>query len=598
MGLFLGVVRVGDNEATPLPRLRLPQTEPFAHLQVQTLEAPGAWLLRARNASPLDPPAVDTGTLWAVWDGTWLERGWSFRPVSVREENLRALLQAPEAGLRETKGWFALALYDVADRTLLLATDWMALRPLFYRWDADRQTLFFGTLMAPLAPGEPDLPGLLEYFFLNYPLHHRTHHQNLARLPAGHYLYLKPGAPPQIRPYEDHRQRLVETEIRPQIGRKQVVEAFIETTRALAQDTRTPGLLFTGGFDSRVVLAALQSDPRYQVQAVTFGDPASRNATAAQRVARRAGAHFALLDPNPEFRRNFARWARLTVQATDGLESVTKAQYLWGLHSLDPRPAVLLSGTGGSELFRQTGVLGTIYSPLLARLLESSDDLALEHLAHLPQAQWLHLDFFGASALQGLRQDLAPLLARPPEQRPAFFHGFNLTELFPRYFENEMRVEQLYTVKRYPFLDLDFVELVFSSAALSPLRAHLFKKSPLAPLKRLRFYTQVLRHTLPALAHLETDRGIRPDYATSLWGFLRSALAYWRFKRTKAIGEYRFGEWLEHFPLDEAWPCEPPVRRDSLVQALRQIRGTPLPFPYGASRALTFCLWQSLLQGS
>ncbi len=592
MGVFLGVA--GPPEVLQqTPPLTL-SGEPFQHLTLQQQAFPGCRVLRGRSPSSLDPPVhTPAPGLMILWDGTLLERGWSFREFRATAEATRHLLARPHQALNEVKGWFAMAAYDAQQHRLVLATDWMGIRPVFYRWDEDHDLLWFGTLLGPLKPGAPDLAGLAEYFFLNYPLRHRTLHRNLARLPSGHYLVWSPGNAPEIHAYYSHADRLFSQELRPEIGRRQIVEAFIETTRALANSTT--GLLLTGGFDSRVVLAALQSAPGVQVHALTFGDPASGNVSTARKVAERAGVRFQNLDPNPVFRREFYHWARINTLATDGLEVATKAHYLWALSTVNPPPPVLLSGTGGSELFRQTGVLGTIYSPLLLSLLESAHPPTLEQLATLPQARWLHVDTFTEDARAGLRQDLAALLQRPPHERIAYFHVFNLAELFPRYFENEMRVEQLYTVKRYPFLDLDFVELVFASAAVSPLRAHLFKKSRWAPLKRLRFYTEVLQKTLPALARMETDRGIRPDYASHPWGLIRSLIGYWRFQRHRPPGEYRFGEWLEHFPLAPRWPCEPPVRRQRLTEALQNLRGTPRAFPLGASRALTYCLWQELL---
>ena len=591
MGVFFGVAgpEAASNSLSLPPEF---QETPFHHLQWQDLQAPGIRLLRARTPSSLDPPARQVGPYLVAWDGTLLYRGDACTPFQPTEAELQALLQDPARQLQHLKGWFALMVYDPRQHRLLLATDWMGLRAPAYRWHPETGRFFFGTWILPLGPEDAEPAALLEYFFLNYPLGARTLARNFRRVPAGHFVLWQEGRPPEVQRYYHHRQRLFEVDLRSDLTRRRLTEVFVETTRALARDAEPAGLLLTGGFDSRVVLAALRS-ARRPVLALTLGDPASRNVATARRVARAAGARFQNLDPNPVFRRHFFPWARRNTLATDGLEVATKAHYLWGLASLQEPPPVLLSGTGGSELFRQTGVLGNIYSPLLVVLLTARRALTLEDLAAQPQAAWLHLETL-AAGLPGLHQDLAPLLEVPPDRRAAFFHGFNLAELFARYFENEMRMEQWFTVKRFPFLDLDLVEQVFASAEVSPLRSHLFQKSRRAPLQRLGFYAEVLRRTLPALARVATDRGIRPDYAWNPWGFLRSAWGYWRYRRHRGPGEYRFGEWLQAFPLDASWPCEPPVRRQALARALQQIQGTARPFPPGAARALTFCLWQAL----
>src|ERR1700726_256732 len=180
----------------------------------------GAWIsadgrggLGARRLAILDlspngpqPMAADDGRFHAVLNGEIynfrelrrdLERqGRVFRSRSDTEVLLALYAREGKAMLRRLRGMYALAIWDEAERTLLLARDPYGIKPLYYA--LDRGHLRFasqvkalqagGALSADVAPA--GLAGFLLWGSVPEPL---TIRRAVRALPAGHLLEVRDG---------------------------------------------------------------------------------------------------------------------------------------------------------------------------------------------------------------------------------------------------------------------------------------------------------------------------------------------------------------------------------------------------------------------
>lgn len=96
-------------------------------------------------------------------------------------------------------GMFAFAIYDLADRTLFLARDRLGVKPLFYAPLSDGSLAFAselkGLVAHPLLRREVDPLAVEDYLAWGYVPDHRSILQGVHKLPAGHALLLRHGAP-------------------------------------------------------------------------------------------------------------------------------------------------------------------------------------------------------------------------------------------------------------------------------------------------------------------------------------------------------------------------------------------------------------------
>jgi len=223
--------------------------------------------------------------------------GQQFQSTGDSQVMLRALGLEGPAAIDRLRGMFAFALWDPAQRTLLLARDRLAVKPLYYAWLNDGTFLFGSELKSLLAHGamsrEMDPLAVEEYFALGYVAEPRCIFRQARKLSPAHTLCVRRGAPPaEPRPYWDVRFSLDNP-----IGD---AEARAELTRRLDESVRLRmiaevpiGAFLSGGVDSSAVVASmagLSAEP-VNTCSIAFDDPAFDEAAFAQTVADRYRTH-------------------------------------------------------------------------------------------------------------------------------------------------------------------------------------------------------------------------------------------------------------------------------------------------------------------
>ena len=192
-------------------------------------------------------------------------------------------------------GMFAFAIYDLTARTLFLARDRLGVKPLFYAPLSDGSLAFAselkGLLAHPLLRREVDPLAVEDYLAWGYVPDHRSILAGVHKLPAGHSLLLRHGAPlPKPAQWWDvsfaHRRQ----------GRAADLEAELlhllrqAVTSRMVADVPL-GAFLSGGVDSSSVVALMAEASQAPVKTCSIGfDEAALDETAyAKLVAERFG---------------------------------------------------------------------------------------------------------------------------------------------------------------------------------------------------------------------------------------------------------------------------------------------------------------------
>jgi asparagine synthase (glutamine-hydrolysing) len=127
--------------------------------------------------------------------------GYQFRTRSDTEAIVHAWEEWGEDCVHRLRGMFAFALWDRNRQTLFLARDRLGVKPLYYAF-LDDGTLVFGSELKPLLVHgglrrELDPYAIEEYFALGYVPEPRTVFLGARKLPPGHVLTVRRGAPPR-----------------------------------------------------------------------------------------------------------------------------------------------------------------------------------------------------------------------------------------------------------------------------------------------------------------------------------------------------------------------------------------------------------------
>jgi asparagine synthase (glutamine-hydrolysing) len=296
------------------------------------------------------------------------------------------------------RGMFAIALWDAAERRLLLARDPFGIKPLYYRVDGG--VLSFASELKALVrqPGfaaDVDLEALEAYLAFNSVPAPMSIYRGVRKLPAGHLLDARDG---EVRLHRFARPAPVAAgEVRREPGRDlaaELRERLRDSVRAHLESDVPVGVFLSGGIDSSLLaaLAAQESGEPVRTFSIGFDERSFDELSRARLVAARYGTdhHELVLRPDaaallPEiaaaFDEPFADSSALPTYAVSRLAA--------------GHVKVALSGEGGDELFggyftyvadvaaarSRVRAAAAVARPLVERLPSSSRRVSLEYKA-------------------------------------------------------------------------------------------------------------------------------------------------------------------------------------------------------------------------
>jgi asparagine synthase (glutamine-hydrolysing) len=228
------------------------------------------------------PIANEDETLWIVFNGEIFNheelqrglkaRGHQFRTRSDTETILHLFEEEGPDCLHKLRGMFAIAIWNVRNRSLFLARDRLGIKPLHYAWDGRR--LVFGSeikavLREPSVPRNIDWTALDAFFTYGYIPAPWTIHQSIRKLPAGHYL-LADDRGVRIHQYWDlpFEPKLAGSE---RDFEEQFVELFREAVRLRLLSEVPLGAFLSGGLDSSMVVAMMAVSSPNVINTFTIG---------------------------------------------------------------------------------------------------------------------------------------------------------------------------------------------------------------------------------------------------------------------------------------------------------------------------------------
>ena len=187
-----------------------------------------------------------------------MDKGVSFRTQSDTEVLLKWIIEKGPEGIKDLEGFFAFAIFNVKDGSLLIARDRFGIKPLLYHFDGQK-LLFASEMKALMQLGIPkviDYTTLQIYFQINYIPAPWSIYENVLKLMPGHYMKIEDGQV-QTKSYYS-----VPTAILPEhqgisweTARKLLHEKLeAAVVKRLVSDVPL-GAFLSGGIDSSIIVA-------------------------------------------------------------------------------------------------------------------------------------------------------------------------------------------------------------------------------------------------------------------------------------------------------------------------------------------------------
>lgn len=251
----------------------------LAHARLSIIDLEGGW----------QPIHNETKTIWVIFNGeifNYVElrkeleaKGHYFASNSDTEVLVHLYEEKGEAFVEDLNGQFAIALYDVGQKSLLLVRDRMGIRPLFYTINNNR--FYFGSEIKAIFSASQEIARSFsptvhkEIFTFWNPAGSDTIFQGIHQLEAGHLLRIDCDGPGVQKQYWD-------VSFEPAIARHGSSKQLEEELRALLIDSirlrlraDVPvGAYLSGGLDSSSITALVKhyTDNPLKTFSVSFTD--------------------------------------------------------------------------------------------------------------------------------------------------------------------------------------------------------------------------------------------------------------------------------------------------------------------------------------
>ena len=309
------------------------------------------------------PLANEDGTVWTVFNGeiynfpslrNRLEaRGHTLRTHSDTEV-LVHLYEDEGAGMFSLlRGMFALAIWDVAKRTLVLGRDRLGQKPLVYRHDGSR-IVFASELKALLALPESEMhrrvdpiavDRYLTYGYISYP---GTILEGIHKLPPAHHAVWRDGKLTLTRYWEPDWN--AENETKPGEDIEKLRELLSGAVREQMVADVPLGAFLSGGVDSTIIAGLMKKAATGPVKtfSIGFDDPAFDETKYAQAAASFLGTEHHAFRVEPK------AWETLPALAWHFDEPFADSSALPTWHvarETRKEVTVALTGDAGDELF-------------------------------------------------------------------------------------------------------------------------------------------------------------------------------------------------------------------------------------------------------
>ena len=390
--------------------------------------------------------------------------------------------QSFPAGLN---GRFHGLLIDRNRQTAVLFNDRYGMHRIYYHQSKD--AFYFAAEAKAILAVRPELRrmdprGVGEFIACGAVLENRTLFESVQVLPPGSAWVFRDGALERKSSYFDPREWEGQETLDSETYYRELREVFTQNLPRYFNGRERIGMSLTGGLDTRMIMACRKADPG-SLPCYTFGSTFRENqdVRVARRVAKECKQPFQTVTAGQEFLSRFAHYAERTVYLTDGCTDVGLSPVLYVNEKARQIAPVRISGVFGGEVLR--GVRA--FKPEMPG-----------HELFQPE-------------MRSYVQQAAETYAKALHAHPVSFAVFKQA---PWYHSGILALEQTWLSVRSPFLDNDFVRVVFRASE--------------SALSRDAVSFRLIADGNPALLRFPTDRGLAGKRGRPLAAASRSLLEF------------------------------------------------------------------------
>ena len=314
-------------------------------------------------------------------------------------------------------------------------------------------------------------------------------------------------------------------------------------------------LALTGGFDGRLNLALMDKIDYKKIVCYTYGMAKSNQISIAKEISSKL-----LLDYKPilledDYENGFCDNGYLAIMLSNGYAPFMRANFVYSFNKLKYFSRYSLNGLFGSELIRPMHICGgqslnysTIEIFMSGNFDESFDKIYKKYLKCGFIMQKYFTNEIKDTIKSYIKDNYIDKYSGFTKKEILFI--FYLKEGMRKFFMEELSIDKYFIEQYSPYLDIDFIELLFKSP-FAGLYNGIFEESRYKRRKGQLFYAHLMEKANNELSRIKTDRGYRPVDLLNNYNLYKVFLGYvfGKYFRKKIIGNdtYNTRKWENLF---------------------------------------------------
>ncbi|MEI8349369.1 MAG: hypothetical protein WCI77_04360 [Candidatus Omnitrophota bacterium] len=412
------------------------------------------------------------------------------------------------------KGNFTVIIYDNYIKELVLVSSKLNTLPLFYYYK-DNNFIFSSSmkLILKFLDIQPKLneKALIEHTLFYYPLFDKTYYNDILQLSHASILKIdKNGL--KVQKYWHTENLLCADQLIPEKDALCACSDLMKKNlRVYTSDADKFLLSLTAGFDSRTNLALLERDPK-DFLCYSYGMPGSKQIEIPLLISKKLGLNYKAIHLGEAFEKNYEDYALKVLDFSDGTAPILRANFPYVFAQLSNFSRVNITGLFGSEILKPFSRSTEQISPETIRLFmsENFDAEFNDILRQLKNTGYIRADIIDKYS-HAIKEDFEKHYIKKTESfdKLARFYIFLLEEATRKYFMQEIRIESHYVETLTPYLDEEFLELIFKTPFLGMYKGA-GETDIFSRINSQLFYAKIIQMANPVLGDIVTDRGYKP----------------------------------------------------------------------------------------
>lgn len=358
----------------------------------------------------------------------------------------------------------------------------------------------------------PSRINLLERLLFNFTLLNSTWWENIHLVPADRYLAVRKDKV-QVEGVFEIADFFGDPIYKTRRSLGKLIAAFQSEMELFFPDEPF-SISFTGGFDSRTIVAAARNAGA-DFGTYSFGRPSSSDIYFPIRQSKALGIPYTPIYLDEKYLQEHSLAGAYTfLQSSDYNGNFGRPHYTYAAQQLSQSSNFILTGNFGSELFRALHEPGVMISQSLIDLFTAEDDSWKDKLVEATNA-W-DKQYFKREIDQLITQIEEYLAVSKGLSLNHRFYRFVINDLFRKYFGPEVQMQSQYLNNRTPYLSLPWL-MGLNQTIWSGVHARLFEKKINKRMKGQIFYSSFLKRVNKEMYHMQTNKSYSAADVLEFW---------------------------------------------------------------------------------